>query len=235
MPNSSMPNIPGMSAMTETFDFVKKMWGGMGTSAMGIPGMVMPTLSVEEVDKQIKDLKAVETWLNMNMNMLRGTIQALEVQSATITTLRTMGENFSAAVAPDKGAGFTSPFSSPKPAAMEAEDEQIEAEKAAERRRSREALKAEFKTESTTENTAAQPNPAIDGEAGNPAQWWNLLQDQFKQAVSTAMSPDAMVAAANVAGSKTGKSAAKPAAKTARKSAAKPAAKTAKTAKRKAA
>ena len=75
----NMSNIPGMGAMTDTLDFVKNLWGGMSVPGMGIPGMVMPTLSVEEINKQIADLKAVESWLTLNMNMLRGTIQALEV------------------------------------------------------------------------------------------------------------------------------------------------------------
>ena len=74
MSNSSMPNIPGMGAMTDTLDFVKNLWGGMSIPGMGIPGMVMPTLSVEEINKQISDLKTVESWLTLNMNMLRSTI-----------------------------------------------------------------------------------------------------------------------------------------------------------------
>src|SRR4051794_15708193 len=96
----AMPNLPGLSAMTDTLEFMKNMWGGMGASSTGIPGMMMPTLSVEEINKQIKDLKAVESWLSVNMNMLRGTIQALEVQSATISTLQAMGQNLSAAMNP---------------------------------------------------------------------------------------------------------------------------------------
>ena len=44
MSNSSMQNIPGMGAMTDTLDFVKNLWGGMSIPGMGIPGMVMPTL-----------------------------------------------------------------------------------------------------------------------------------------------------------------------------------------------
>ena len=91
MTQPNMPNLPGFDAMADTMEFVKNMWGGMKAPSAGIPGMVMPTLSVEEINKQIADLKAVEAWLNANMTRLRGTIQALEVQSATISTLRTMG------------------------------------------------------------------------------------------------------------------------------------------------
>ena len=88
MAESNMSGIPGVGAMTDTLEFVKNLWGGMK-----IPGMAMPSLSVDEVNKQITDLKAVESWLNVNMSMLRSTIQALEVQSATLAALHTMSSS----------------------------------------------------------------------------------------------------------------------------------------------
>jgi len=226
--------------MTETFDFVKNLWGGMGNAGITIPGMVMPTLSAEEVDKQIKDLKAVESWLTINMNMLRGTIQALEVQSATITTLRTMGENFSAAVAPDqspKPAARPSWTASPPEENDQDEKEAQRTEEAAERRRSRDALKEEFKS-GPAKAAEAGDNGNSKSAGADPTQWWSQLQDQFKQAVSTAMAPEAMAAAAKAVmpmmpviaptpARKTAKPAAKRAAKPAAKVAAKPAAKVA--------
>lgn len=77
------------NGLNDPLSFVKKLWGDMQ-----LPGMVTPTLSMDELDKQIKDLKTVESWLQVNMNMLHGTIQALEVQRATIAALKTMGESF---------------------------------------------------------------------------------------------------------------------------------------------
>jgi hypothetical protein len=234
MLNSAMPKMPGMGSMTETFEFVKNLWGGAGKQAMGIPGMVMPTLSIEEVDKQIKDLKAVESWLTINMNMLRGTIQALEVQSATITALQTMGQNFSAAVSPagaDNAApNFTFAQQAGAAAAAAAAAAADEAEKTEQRRKSREALKEEFKgseaAEKPAEPAAAE---AASTPAGNPAHWWNMLQDQFKQAVNSAMTPEAissmstMSNAAKSAMENVAKSMVHPAVKTAAKSPAKPA------------
>lgn len=41
---------------------------------------VAPTLSVEELDKRIQELKTVQFWLEQNTNALKATIQALEVQ-----------------------------------------------------------------------------------------------------------------------------------------------------------
>lgn len=86
----NMPNLPGFDAMADTLEFVKNIWGGAKAPG-AMPGMVMPTLSIEEINKQIADLKAVESWLGVNMNMLRTTIQALEVQAATFATLQAMG------------------------------------------------------------------------------------------------------------------------------------------------
>ncbi|HJU71242.1 MAG TPA: PhaM family polyhydroxyalkanoate granule multifunctional regulatory protein [Paucimonas sp.] len=195
MPKSNMSSIPGMNAMTDTLEFVKNLWGGMNVPGVGIPGMVMPTLSVDEINKQITDLKAVESWLNMNMNMLRGTIQALEVQGATIATLRSMSETLGATAkshVDTQPGGFISPFSpAPQPTA-EASKEQPQ----------RAGAWWQTGNESRIESTPAptpetQHGSASQFDAGNlasqmvnPAAWWNLLQDQFAQAVNASMPPE---------------------------------------------
>ena len=187
MSNPAMPGLPGFGAITETMELVRNMWGGMSAPGVGIPGMVMPTLSVEEINKQISDLKAVESWLTLNMNMLRGTIQALEVQSATISTLRSMGETLSAAVkpaapAPAPSAGFSFPFGAAAPA--DVKPAPAAAPFAA----------APAPAPPAAPAAAPEPAPAATDNAAplaNPAVWWNMLQDQFKQAVSTALTPEA--------------------------------------------
>ena len=91
------------------FDFLKNLaagasGGGNGAAAAkaglpGIPGLpsipgvsnwIAPTLSVEEVEKRIQELKAVQFWLEQNLNALKATIQALEVQKMTLSTLQGM-------------------------------------------------------------------------------------------------------------------------------------------------
>lgn len=72
----------------DPFEFLKTMWGPMGQS---LPGMVTPTLDVNEVDKRIAELKSVETWLAMNLNMVKMTLQGLEMQKATLTAFHSMG------------------------------------------------------------------------------------------------------------------------------------------------
>jgi hypothetical protein len=54
--------------------------------------MVTPTLDVEEIEKKVKDLKAVESWLKMNLSMLQMTIQGLEMQCVTLNAVRAMGQ-----------------------------------------------------------------------------------------------------------------------------------------------
>lgn len=69
--------------------FMRNMWGKMG---FNLPGMVTPTFDVEELDKRIKDMKAVEGWLRMNLSMLQMTIQGLEMQRSTVSAVQTMGQ-----------------------------------------------------------------------------------------------------------------------------------------------
>lgn len=202
MNNPNTSSIPGMGAMTDTFDFMKNLWSGMsmpGLPGMKIPGMVMPTLSVEEINKQIKDLKSVESWLTMNLTMLRSTIQALEVQSATITTIQSMSSSLAEAMKPSaKPAAaptteksgkpiFESPFASPS----DKKQAELTDAPAADP-----GVKTEAAPKSSAEGFGTIP-PTGDSSSlippmANPAAWWGMLQDQFKQAVDTAaaMAPD---------------------------------------------
>ena len=73
----------------DPLNFMRNMWGNMGFS---LPGMVAPTFDVEELDKRIKDMKAVEGWLRMNLSMLQMTIQGLEMQRTTVGAVQAMGK-----------------------------------------------------------------------------------------------------------------------------------------------
>ncbi|WP_313953620.1 PhaM family polyhydroxyalkanoate granule multifunctional regulatory protein [Accumulibacter sp.] len=78
-------------SINDPMSFAKKMWGNMGFSS-SLPGMVTPTFDADEIDKKVKDLKAVESWLKMNLSMLQMTIQGLEMQSVTLNAVRAMGQ-----------------------------------------------------------------------------------------------------------------------------------------------
>lgn len=76
------------TSANDPMNFMKNMWGNMGFS---LPGMVAPTFDVDELEKRVSDLKAVEGWLKMNLSMLQMTIQSLEMQCVTLNAVRTMG------------------------------------------------------------------------------------------------------------------------------------------------
>ncbi|HEX8611673.1 MAG TPA: PhaM family polyhydroxyalkanoate granule multifunctional regulatory protein [Telluria sp.] len=174
-----MPNIPGVGAVTDTLDFVKNLWGSMAVPGMSFPNMAMPPVSLDELDKKIADLKAVEAWLNINVAMLRGTIQTMEVQRGTIATLKSMGATLAAAVkqpgADEKSVLAAAPFASaffsqPTPAPAKAPE--------------------------PVKQQEAPPSSPMN----NPVAWWNMLQEQFNQAVTTAMTPEAGADKAGQAG-----------------------------------
>jgi hypothetical protein len=73
--------------LQDPFEFLKKLWSPMG---LPMPGVVAPLLDPKEIDKRITDLKSVENWLNMNLNVLRMTIQGLEMQRATLAAFQAM-------------------------------------------------------------------------------------------------------------------------------------------------
>ena len=77
------------SQAQDSLEFLKSMWGSMGFS---LPGMVTPTVDVDELGKRIADLKAVEGWLKMNLNMLQMSIQGLEMQRAALTTMQAFSQ-----------------------------------------------------------------------------------------------------------------------------------------------
>lgn len=176
MDKPTTPGMPGTGQMGNTFEFVRNLWGSMGIPGMSapgakppgmnLPGMVMPTLSVEEINQKIADLKAVEAWLTLNMNMLRGTIQTLEVQSATLTALQSMGQTLSAAVA-SSGTG-AQPAAAAKPAPTAGGP--------------RKKTPAPEPTGADNANAAALTAPFLNATA-----WWSMLQNQFNQAVTQAM------------------------------------------------
>ena len=101
----------------QSLDMFKTMWGqGAAVQAGQFPftadaskaaggfGAAFPGLDVDELEKRIKDLKSVENWLNLNLNILKSTIQGLEVQHATMMALKSFGDAVSAA-----GAAATAP------------------------------------------------------------------------------------------------------------------------------
>lgn len=179
------------------FEVLRKLWGGgfAGMSGGGIPGMAnfaAPPMDLEELDKRIHDLRAVESWLQLNASLLRTAIQGLEVQRATLVALQTFGSALSPEAmrtAFDNLSGSEEPAaeaaSEPKPAwphtstaakpvRTEAEAPTAEEDALA---RAEAAAHAEAQAQAAAQAAAA---------ALNPSPWWNLLQQQFSQIASSA-------------------------------------------------
>jgi hypothetical protein len=68
----------------ELWDYFQKMWN---PASFPLPGMFAPTMSVDEVDRKITELKSVESWLKMNLTFLQMTIRTLEMQKSALQTL----------------------------------------------------------------------------------------------------------------------------------------------------
>ncbi|SPE31779.1 conserved hypothetical protein [Burkholderiales bacterium] len=90
-----------------------QLWGAGADASSGargaggaIPSMMLPTLDVKELDKRIADLRSVEHWLNLNLSLLRTTIQGLEMQRSTLAAWQTFGAN-SAGTGSPTGPGAT--------------------------------------------------------------------------------------------------------------------------------
>jgi hypothetical protein len=69
----------------DPFEMFRRLWGPLNVP---LPGMAMPTLDPNEVEKRIAELRSVEGWLSMNLNMVKFAIQGLEVQKAALQAMQ---------------------------------------------------------------------------------------------------------------------------------------------------
>jgi hypothetical protein len=218
----------GFGKFVPGFDFLQNLsqTASKASPAAGaIPGMpswVAPTLNVEEIDKRIQELKAVQFWLEQNGTALKATIQALEVQKMTLTTLQ--GMNVSMA---DLAKAFTAkppeaPAPSAKPEPEAAPEPTPEPEVAA-------SPEPEAQPKSKAKPKGAADKPAVD-----PMAWWGSLTQQFQNIAGAAMKDVAAEAMKAQAAAKAASKASAPAAGKAAPKSAKPSARPAKAASKKA-
>lgn len=186
----SDPSAFGFSKFVPGFDFLQslaKSASASGGASAGAPGMaswVAPTLSVEELDKRIQELKAVQFWLEQNGTALKATIQALEVQKMTLSTLQGMNVNMAelakafSAQKPSAGNDAATTASSASPATPPPASAQATAA---------EPAKAKKKTHRPNQASPAKPSASNGGGAVDPMQWWGSLTQQFQNIASAAM------------------------------------------------
>jgi hypothetical protein len=84
----------------DPFEMFRRLWGPLGVP---VPGLTMPTLDPGEIEKRIQELKVVEGWLSMNLNMLRLAVQGLEMQKASLELMKAATEAATRPPAPPAG------------------------------------------------------------------------------------------------------------------------------------
>ena len=206
----SEPSAFGFGKFVPGFDFLQNLGQAANPSAKGAPqGMpnmaswVAPTLSVEDLDKRIQELKTVQFWLEQNTHALKATIQALEVQKMTLATLQGMNVNMQ-----DLAKAFTAKMPDLNKASEETETPAQTNDKS-------EAESKQNAKDSAKEH-AKESGPAVD-----PMQWWGSLTQQF-QNIAAAAVKDVAAKAMQEGPKAAGKTAAKSTAKSKTTAAKKP-------------
>jgi hypothetical protein len=160
---ASNPLFASLEMMRQTFSTLS----GANGLAKGLA--MQPTLDPAELEKKISELKSVESWLKLNLSMLSSTIQGMEVQLATITTLQQfMAANSDIAkqswptisvapsATPSAYAATPVPSAPAAPAQAQAPESQIPP-------------------------IAKAPSPADASNIEGAQAWWNMLTQQFGQ------------------------------------------------------
>lgn len=97
------------------FEFLTTPWGALPIGA-AMPGLnAFNMTDLREMDKRIAELKAVEQWLNLNLNLLRTTIQGLEVQRGTLAAIQTFSESMAKAAGGGQDAEHSAQTSTANP------------------------------------------------------------------------------------------------------------------------
>ena len=207
--------LAGFGKFVPGFDFLQNLaTQAAGSAAQKIPQLpnlgswVAPTLNVEELDKRIEELKAVQFWLDQNAMALKATIQALEVQKMTLATLKGMNFNmgdvanaFKLKVADsvaggvqrvaDKAKTFSGleipPTSFNAAAAADAGDEHEDDEDDEDDDTEEEVQSPPAKSRKPKAKPETAAKAAAAGGVVDPMQWWGALTQQFQTIAADAM------------------------------------------------
>lgn len=178
-----MADAPSFTKLVPGFDFLQGLVKNAGAALPSIGQWVAPTLNPEELEKRIEELRTVQFWLEQNARMLGATIQALEVQRMTLSTLKTMNVQME---------DLRDSLKIKLPAAPEPDDDSASPATAADApKKSPAARKAGPQAKDASPGVAGMP--AVD-----PMQWWGALTKQFTELAATAMKDSATDAAKNL-------------------------------------
>jgi hypothetical protein len=155
------------------FDFLNSLMQGAGQAAPAMGQWVAPTLNPDELEKRVSELKTLQFWLEQNARMIGMTVQALEVQRMTLSTLQTMN----LPMADLRQALTLPPAPAEAPAAV--------------------APPSPAEVEPAADDDKPAAKPAVD-----PMQWWGALTQQFTELATKAMQDGGAIAARNLAAAK---------------------------------
>ena len=178
-----MTDPSAFSKLVPGFDFLQGLVKNAGAALPGIGQWVAPTIDPAELEKRISELRTVQFWLEQNARMLGATIQALEVQRMTLSTLKTMNVQMEGL---RDSLQIRMP-TRPEPAADPADETEPEAETAA------------TSTAAPAASPATATAPAAPGVV-DPMQWWGALTKQFTELATTALKDTGSDAARQMAG-----------------------------------
>ena len=188
---STTPDLSSFGKFVPGFDFLqnlaKQAAGGAAQSIPQLPNLgnwVAPTLNVEELDKRIEELKAVQFWLDQNAMALKATIQALEVQKMTLATLKGMNFNFGDVANAFKLKAADTMMSGVQKVTEKATDAAttVGSIAGAVVPKMPEGKPASKPSSKSSKKSAAPAAGVVD-----PMQWWGALTQQFGQIAATAM------------------------------------------------
>lgn len=196
MSNANTPSFPDFGKLVPGFDFLQnlaKQAAGSTSQAMpqlpNLGNWIAPTLNVEELDKRVQELKAVQFWLDQNAAALKATIQALELQKMTLATLKGMNFNmgdvanaFKLKVSDSLSGGTQRSADKPKgfagleipPSAYQASKEKADTSSDADEK-------------SSDSRAEADEAPTAATGLADPMQWWGSLTQQFQTIAAEAM------------------------------------------------
>lgn len=168
-------------------EFFQSLLKGSGMSS-SFANWMAPTLDPDELERKIVDLRAVLQWLEANVRLTQATIQGLEVQRMTLSTLKTMNVDFgdlasqlgSAMRAGAEAMGTAAHMAEPAPpAGAQAPSAGGGAEAASEP-----AMPAADDAKGRVKDGG---EAAPLGGIVDPMQWWSTLSEQFTKVASEAL------------------------------------------------
>ena len=171
-----------------SMEMMRQAFAGMAGTGGFSSGMPMtPSMNPEDLEKRISELKTVENWLKLNLSMLSSTIQGMEVQLATIATLRSFASSMSQA---QQNTGVDAPTALEVMLGLRPQTRTSQAETKQEKSTEKPPEKPQQPEQEPEANAAVNPDAsqaagvAQDASGNVPAAakaWWDMLQKQFGQ------------------------------------------------------